>query len=69
MSDDRCDLLCLDLEKAEVLRRRRLPAARAADVANCARALADPTRASIAAALVQRRPLADVLQDAPRSSR
>ncbi|MEO6857313.1 MAG: metalloregulator ArsR/SmtB family transcription factor [Solirubrobacteraceae bacterium] len=53
MSDDRCDLLCLDLEKAEVLRRRRLPDSGATDLASCARALADPTRTIIAAALAQ----------------
>ena len=51
MADDRCDLLCLDLEKAEALRRTRLDPARAAQLAEQARALADPTRLTIAAAL------------------
>ncbi len=51
MSDDRCDLLCLDLEKAEALRSRRLDADRAVRLAERARALADPTRLTIAAAL------------------
>jgi hypothetical protein len=43
MADDRCDVHCLDLPKAEDLRRRRLPAAAAEAAASCARALADPT--------------------------
>jgi len=51
VADDRCDLLCLDLEKAERLRRERLNPARAARVAEQARALADPTRLTVAAAL------------------
>ena len=53
MSDDRCDLLCLDLEKAEALRAARLPADDALRMAGRARALADPTRLSLAAALVE----------------
>jgi len=48
---DRCDLLCLDLEKAEALRRRRLPLGRAEERARRARALADPTRLTLAATL------------------
>jgi ArsR family transcriptional regulator, lead/cadmium/zinc/bismuth-responsive transcriptional repressor len=51
VADDRCDLLCLDLEKAERLRRERLDPARAARLAEQARALADPTRLTVAAAL------------------
>jgi DNA-binding transcriptional ArsR family regulator len=51
MSDDRCDLLCLDLEKAEALRFCRLDADRAVRLAERAKALADPTRLTIAAAL------------------
>ena len=51
MADDRCDLLCLDLEKAERLRHERLDPARAAVLAEQARALADPTRLTVAAAL------------------
>ena len=51
MSDDRCDLLCLDLSKAERLRRER-PAENAARVlAERAKALGDPTRLTIALAL------------------
>ena len=53
MSDDRCDLLCLDLEKAEALRRRRLDAERADRLASRARALSDPTRLTIAVALAE----------------
>jgi ArsR family transcriptional regulator, lead/cadmium/zinc/bismuth-responsive transcriptional repressor len=48
---DRCDLLCLDLEQAEDLRRRRLPLEAAERAAARARALADPTRLALAAAL------------------
>ncbi len=51
MSDDRCDLLCLDLEKAEALRTRRLDPARADRSARQAKALGDPTRLTLAAAL------------------
>ena len=51
VADDRCELLCLDLEKAERLRHSRLDPARAAELAEQARALADPTRLTIAAAL------------------
>src|SRR3954453_23532908 len=48
---DRCELLCLDLPKAEGLRRRRLDAETASGHAGRARALGDPTRLTIAAAL------------------
>ena len=51
MADDRCDLLCLDLEKAERLRHERLGIERAAGFAEQARALSDPTRLIVAAAL------------------
>ena len=51
MAEDRCDLLCLDLAKAERLRRERLTPARAARLAEQARALSDPTRLTVAAAL------------------
>ena len=49
--DDRCDLLCLDLERAEVLRKTRLSTAAAGHQAGLARALSDPTRLQIASAL------------------
>ena len=52
MTDDRCELLCLDLRIAERLRRKRL-APEVADVAaGKARALSDPTRLMVAAALL-----------------
>jgi DNA-binding transcriptional ArsR family regulator len=52
MPDDRCDLLCLDLGTAERLRRRRLDAGGLEAAAARARGLADPTRLTLAAALV-----------------
>lgn len=51
MQDEACDLLCLDLELAERLRRERLPAGDAEGAARRAKALGDPTRLSVAAAL------------------
>jgi hypothetical protein len=50
-ADDRCDLLCLDLEKAERPRLDRLDPASARLLAERARALSDPTRLTLAAAL------------------
>jgi DNA-binding transcriptional ArsR family regulator len=52
MADDRCDLLCLDLSTAERLRVQRLDAPAAELAAGRAHALADPTRLTLAAALV-----------------
>ncbi len=51
MADDQCDLLCLDLEKAEQLRHGRLDDESAVTLAAQAKALSDPTRLTIAAAL------------------
>jgi DNA-binding transcriptional ArsR family regulator len=51
MADDRCDLLCLDLDKAERLRQQRLDGALAIRLAAQAKALSDPTRLTVAAAL------------------
>src|SRR6266498_2307918 len=51
MAEDRCDVLCLDLPRAEKLRQRRLPPAAAEAAAARARALADPTRLSLATSL------------------
>ncbi len=51
MPDDRCDVLCLDLEKAEALRASRLDAGRAEALAGQAKALADATRLNLAVAL------------------
>ena len=53
MPDDRCDLLCLDLPKAEALRAARLPEELARSLAERAKALGDPTRLTIAAALAR----------------
>ena len=50
MPDDRCDLLCLDLPRAEAIRARVQPSL-AATAAARAKALADPTRLLIALAL------------------
>jgi ArsR family transcriptional regulator, lead/cadmium/zinc/bismuth-responsive transcriptional repressor len=51
-SPDRCDLLCLDLVVAERLRKNRLSPDQAEATAGKARALADPTRLTLAAALL-----------------
>ncbi len=50
-AEDRCELLCLDLPKAEALRARRLPEAEARARAGEFAALADPTRLRVALAL------------------
>lgn len=51
MSDDRCDLLCLDLQRAEALRRSRRPLPELELAAQGAKALSDPTRLAVALAL------------------
>ena len=51
MADNRCDLLCLDLPRAEALRAERLAPAAAEAAAERTRALADPTRLTVAGAL------------------
>jgi ArsR family transcriptional regulator, lead/cadmium/zinc/bismuth-responsive transcriptional repressor len=51
VADDRCDLLCLDLPKAEALRTRRPSEREARALAAGFRALGDPTRLTIALAL------------------
>ena len=48
---DRCELLCLDLRRAEPLRRDRLPPTVAERLTLEAKALSDPTRLVIATAL------------------
>ena len=53
MSEDRCELLCLDLQVAERLRKKRLAAGQADLAAGKARALSDPTRLMLAAALLE----------------
>jgi DNA-binding transcriptional ArsR family regulator len=51
MADDRCDLLCLDLPHAEKLRQARLDPQVAGRLAVTAKALADPTRLTLAVTL------------------
>ncbi|MCK9250437.1 MAG: metalloregulator ArsR/SmtB family transcription factor [Solirubrobacteraceae bacterium] len=51
MSVDRCDLLCLDLPRAEALRRARPEPAVTQRGAEQAAALGDPTRLTIASTL------------------
>ena len=53
MVEDRCDLLCLDLPTAERLRLQRLDVRAAELAAGRAHALADPTRLTLAAALLE----------------
>jgi DNA-binding transcriptional ArsR family regulator len=53
VSDDSCDLLCLDLPKAEALRGSRPPEGALRELALSARALGDETRLTIALALRQ----------------
>lgn len=48
---DSCDLLCIDMEKAEALRHARLDQSAAESVAAIAAALGDPTRVALARAL------------------
>lgn len=51
MSADTCDLLCLDLPHAEAVRAQLADDDRAQSMANQAKALGDPSRLRIAAAL------------------
>lgn len=53
MGDNRCELLCLNLELAEGLRKQRLPLDRAESAARQAKALSDPTRLALAAVLLE----------------
>jgi ArsR family transcriptional regulator, lead/cadmium/zinc/bismuth-responsive transcriptional repressor len=53
VTDDRCDLLCLDLPTAERLRQRRLTAGAAQSASARAQGLADPTRLTLAGALLE----------------
>jgi DNA-binding transcriptional ArsR family regulator len=50
-SDDTCELLCLDLPKAEALRQARRPHEALETAADAAKALGDPTRLLVAASL------------------
>jgi DNA-binding transcriptional ArsR family regulator len=53
MSDDRCDLLCLDLPRAEALRANVLDDEQASEFARRAAGLADATRFRIASVLAE----------------
>ena len=57
MKDERCDLLCLDAPRAEGIRRALLDGEAARGAAERARALSDPTRLTLAAALREGREL------------
>jgi ArsR family transcriptional regulator, lead/cadmium/zinc/bismuth-responsive transcriptional repressor len=51
VSEDTCELLCLDLPRAEALRRSRPPLSELVLAAEGAKALSDPTRLAVALAL------------------
>jgi ArsR family transcriptional regulator, lead/cadmium/zinc/bismuth-responsive transcriptional repressor len=51
MGLDRCDLICIDAPRAEAIRARLVGEGEALDAAERARALSDPTRLRLAAAL------------------
>lgn len=51
MPDDRCDLLCLELPRAEELRKARLDRQVAESLADGAKALSDATRLTLAVAV------------------
>src|SRR5215208_135825 len=53
MNDERCDLLCIDAPRAEAIRRTLLDQETAAAAADQAQAFADPTRLTLATALLQ----------------
>jgi DNA-binding transcriptional ArsR family regulator len=53
VSEDRCDLLCIDLPNAERLRATRLADHEAAQLAERAKAYGDATRLTLAAALAE----------------
>ncbi|MBA2712537.1 MAG: winged helix-turn-helix transcriptional regulator [Rubrobacteraceae bacterium] len=51
MTEDRCDLICIDAPRAEAIRQRLLGEGEALDAAERAKALSDPTRLTLAEAL------------------
>jgi len=53
MTDDRCDLICIEAPRAEAIRASLLGEGEALEAAERARALSDPTRLKLAAALRQ----------------
>ena len=50
---DRCDLLCIDAPRAEAIRQRLPRSEKAQSAAERAQAFADPTRLTLAAALLE----------------
>ncbi len=53
MAEERCDVLCLDVELAEALRVRRPRGVAVETAAARARALGDPTRLTLAASMLE----------------
>ena len=51
MSQDRCDLICIDAPRAETIRTRLLGEEASRDAAERAKALSDPTRLTLTEAL------------------
>ena len=51
MTNDRCDLICIDAPRAEAIREKLLDGETAYGAAERAKALSDPTRLTLAAAL------------------
>jgi DNA-binding transcriptional ArsR family regulator len=51
VSQDRCELICIDAPRAEAIRERLLGEGAALDAAERAKALSDPTRLTLAEAL------------------
>jgi len=51
MAEERCDLICIDAPRAEAIREQLLLEGAAQDAAERAKALSDPTRLTLAAAL------------------
>jgi ArsR family transcriptional regulator, lead/cadmium/zinc/bismuth-responsive transcriptional repressor len=51
MAEDRCDLICIDAPRAESIRQRLLGEGEALVASERAKALSDPTRLTLAAAL------------------
>jgi ArsR family transcriptional regulator, lead/cadmium/zinc/bismuth-responsive transcriptional repressor len=51
VSQDRCDLICIDAPRAEAIRERLLGEGEALEAAERAKALSDPTRLTLAGAL------------------
>ena len=72
MTDERCDLICIDAPRAEAIRERLLEGEAAQEAADRARALSDPTRLTLAAALREGKSCACAIspgsQDARRTS-